>query len=56
VSGPEGTVEEIRVSDPTLRGVARVALIFGNLWWMYRGLRVVDHRVPPRAPSLRSRA
>jgi low temperature requirement protein LtrA len=40
-------------SDPTLRGVARVALIFGNVWWMYGGYAWLTNAVPPRAPSLR---
>jgi low temperature requirement protein LtrA len=41
------------VAEPTGLGVARVALIFGNIWWMYGGYAWLTNAVPPRGPSLR---
>jgi low temperature requirement protein LtrA len=40
-------------ADPSVAGVGRVALIFGNLWWMYGGYAWLTNAVPPRAPTLR---
>jgi low temperature requirement protein LtrA len=39
--------------DPTVAGLARVSLIFGNLWWMYGGYAWLTNAVPPRAPVRR---
>ncbi|HEV8648463.1 MAG TPA: low temperature requirement protein A, partial [Actinomycetes bacterium] len=39
--------------DPTAVGLGRVALIFGNLWWMYGGYAWLTNAVPPRALMLR---
>ncbi len=39
--------------DPSLVGLARVALIFGNLWWMYGGYAWLTNSVPPRSLALR---
>ena len=41
------------VAEPTGAGLARVALIFGNVWWMYGGYAWLTNAVPPRAPSTR---
>src|SRR5919201_4952333 len=41
------------VADPTGAGVARVALIFGNVWWMYGGYAWLTNAVPPRETVLR---
>jgi len=41
------------VAEPNGAGVARVALIFGNVWWMYGGYAWLTNAVPPRAPALR---
>ena len=41
------------VADPTGTGVARVALIFGNVWWMYGGYAWLTNAVPPRAAVLK---
>src|ERR671931_287825 len=40
--------------DPSVRGLARVLLVFGNLWWMYGGYAWLTNAVPPRelAPRL----
>jgi low temperature requirement protein LtrA len=35
------------VAEPTGVGVARVALIFGNVWWMYGGYAWLTNAVPP---------
>src|SRR4029079_16242214 len=43
----------VLVAEPTGAGLARVALIFGNVWWMYGGYAWLAHAVPPRAPSAR---
>jgi low temperature requirement protein LtrA len=40
-------------ADPTVRGVVRVGLVFGNLWWMYGGYARLTNAVPPRQPVLR---
>ena len=37
--------------DPTWTGVARVAVLFGNLWWMYGGYVWLTNAVPPRRTS-----
>lgn len=39
--------------DPSVAGLGRVALIFGNLWWMYGGYAWLTNAVPPRASVLR---
>ncbi len=39
--------------DPTAVGVARVVLVFGNLWWMYGGYAWLTNAVPPHEPALR---
>jgi low temperature requirement protein LtrA len=39
--------------DPTVAGLGRVLLIFGNLWWIYGGYAWLTNAVPPRAPPLR---
>ena len=41
------------VAEPTGVGVARVALIFGNVWWMYGGYAWLTNAVPPRETVLR---
>ena len=41
------------VAEPTGAGVARVALIFGNVWWMYGGYAWLTNAVPPRETVLR---
>ena len=41
------------VAEPNGVGVARVALIFGNVWWMYGGYAWLTNAVPPREPVLR---
>ena len=39
--------------EPNVVGVARVTLIFGNLFWMYGGYAWLTNTVPPRRPALR---
>ncbi len=39
--------------DPTIIGLGRVVLIFGNVWWMYGGYAWLTNAVPPREPALR---
>ena len=39
--------------EPTMAGLGRVVLIFGNLWWIYGGYAWLTNAVPPRAPVLR---
>jgi low temperature requirement protein LtrA len=41
------------VADPTGVGLARVALIFGNIWWMYGGYAWLTNAVPPTHAALR---
>ena len=41
------------VDEPNGVGVARVALVFGNVWWMYGGYAWLTNVVPPREPVLR---
>jgi low temperature requirement protein LtrA len=41
------------VDEPNGVGVARVALIFGNVWWMYGGYAWLTNAVPPHEPVLR---
>jgi low temperature requirement protein LtrA len=41
------------VGEPNGTGVARVALIFGNVWWMYGGYAWLTNAVPPREPVVR---
>jgi low temperature requirement protein LtrA len=40
-------------SEPTVAGLGRVALVFGNLWWIYGGYTWLTNAVPPRQPVLR---
>ena len=39
--------------DPTVAGLGRVVLIFGNLWWIYGGYAWLTNAVPPQASRLR---
>jgi low temperature requirement protein LtrA len=39
--------------EPTVAGLGRVVLIFGNLWWIYGGYAWLTNAVPPREPVLR---
>jgi low temperature requirement protein LtrA len=39
--------------DPTMAGLGRAVLIFGNLWWIYGGYAWLTNAVPPREPVLR---
>lgn len=39
--------------DPTIIGLVRAVLIFGNIWWMYGGYAWLTNAVPPREPALR---
>src|SRR5215211_8306458 len=39
--------------EPTLLGLGRAVLIFGNLWWIYGGYAWLTNAVPPREPVLR---
>jgi low temperature requirement protein LtrA len=41
------------VDEPNGVGVVRVALIFGNVWWMYGGYAWLTNVVQPREPVLR---
>jgi low temperature requirement protein LtrA len=41
------------VEEPNGVGVVRVALIFGNVWWMYGGYAWLTNAVPPREPVVR---
>ena len=41
------------VAEPNGVGVVRVALIFGNVWWMYGGYAWLTNAVPPREPIVR---
>jgi len=34
--------------DPSITGLLETMLIFGNVWWMYGGLRLADQRGSPR--------
>jgi low temperature requirement protein LtrA len=34
--------------DPTIIGLVRIVLIFGNIWWMYGGYARLTNAVPPR--------
>jgi low temperature requirement protein LtrA len=43
----------VLVAEPTGVGVARAALIFGNVWWMYGGYAWLTNAVPPDAPVVR---
>ena len=38
---------------PTVLGLGRALLIFGNLWWIYGGYAWLTNAVPPREPALR---
>jgi low temperature requirement protein LtrA len=37
--------------DPTGIGLARVTVLFGNVWWMYGGYSWLTNAVPPRRTS-----
>jgi len=39
--------------DPTIIGLVRIVLIFGNIWWMYGGYAWLTNAVAPREPALR---
>jgi low temperature requirement protein LtrA len=39
--------------EPTVLGLGRAVLIFGNLWWIYGGYAWLTNAVPPREPALR---
>jgi low temperature requirement protein LtrA len=39
--------------EPTVAGLGRVVLVFGNLWWIYGGYAWLTNAVPPREPMLR---
>jgi low temperature requirement protein LtrA len=39
--------------EPTVAGLSRVMLIFGNLWWIYGGYAWLTNAAPPREPVLR---
>jgi low temperature requirement protein LtrA len=39
--------------DPTIIGLVRIVLIFGNIWWMYGGYAWLTNAVSPREPALR---
>ena len=39
--------------DPTPTGLLQVALIFGNVWWMYGGYAWLTNAVPPRELGVR---
>jgi low temperature requirement protein LtrA len=41
------------VEEPNGVGVVRVALIFGNVWWMYGGYAWLTNAVPPRESAVR---
>jgi low temperature requirement protein LtrA len=41
------------VAEPTWTGLARVVLLFGNIWWMYGGYAWLTNSVPPREPATR---
>jgi low temperature requirement protein LtrA len=43
----------VLVAEPNAVGVARVVLIFGNVWWMYGGYAWLTNAVPPHATQLR---
>jgi low temperature requirement protein LtrA len=43
----------VLAADPSGAGLARVALIFANLWWMYGGYAWLTNAVPPRSTALR---
>ncbi|HSS09972.1 MAG TPA: low temperature requirement protein A, partial [Acidimicrobiales bacterium] len=43
----------ILVVEPNGSGLAKVALIFGNVWWMYGGYAWLTNAVPPREIVLR---
>src|SRR5689334_3948516 len=36
------------VAQPNAVGVARLVVIFGNVWWMYGGYAWLTNAVPPR--------
>jgi low temperature requirement protein LtrA len=39
--------------EPTVVGLVRVTVVFGNLWWMYGGYAWLTNNVPPRRATLR---
>lgn len=39
--------------DPTILGLVRAVLIFGNVWWMYGGYAWLTNAVAPREPGLK---
>src|SRR5215218_9002898 len=43
----------VLAGEPTVVGLGRAVLIFGNLWWIYGGYAWLTNAVPPREPVLR---
>jgi low temperature requirement protein LtrA len=43
----------VLAGEPTVVGLDRAVLIFGNLWWIYGGYAWLTNAVPPRGPVLR---
>ncbi len=43
----------VLAQDPTIIGLVRAVLIFGNIWWMYGGYAWLTNAVPPREPAFR---
>jgi low temperature requirement protein LtrA len=43
----------VLAGEPTVVGLGRAVLIFGNLWWIYGGFAWLTNAVPPRGPVLR---
>ncbi len=39
--------------DPTIAGLLQMALLFGNVWWMYGGYAWLTNAVPPRGLVVR---
>jgi low temperature requirement protein LtrA len=39
--------------DPTIAGLVQMALLFGNVWWMYGGYAWLTNAVPPRGLAVR---
>ena len=39
------------VAEPSGVGLAKVGLIFGNVWWMYGGYAWLTNAVPPHATA-----
>ncbi|HEX6678020.1 MAG TPA: low temperature requirement protein A [Actinomycetes bacterium] len=39
--------------EPTVVGLVRVTVVFGNLWWMYGGYAWLTNAMPPRGAAMR---